>query len=213
MGRVVQPALHTCSGNRLQNYKTQEPAGSSGRTHQRWVCELSVHRGAGAWRWDAGADRRAEEEPQACVLAGTGEGWPGSDRHVTCMHRPQPLQNPIVQRFGSAMERWRVRVAGGWALSPGGRLAPLAERAPGWAWRQPALGCARRVYFLSLFVPRLLWASARCSERRCWSGGAVAPGPRVSGAVVRAARLRRPRRCSKCGPSGAGVSASLRSSP
>lgn len=67
------------------------------------------------------------------------------------MHRPQPLQNPIVQLFGSAMERWRVRVAGGWALS----------REAGWhrSLKEPLAGlggsppwAVRDVFILFLFL-------------------------------------------------------------
>lgn len=90
MGHVVPLALHTGSRNGLQNYKTQEPEGGSRRTPQRWVCELSVPGGAGAWGWDAGADRRAEEQPQASALAGPGEGWPGGDGRGACVRRAQP---------------------------------------------------------------------------------------------------------------------------
>lgn len=84
---------------------------------------------------------------------------------------------------GALAPRWRVEgpIAGGWAHAP-------RARSLGRAWG-PAPGCppwavSDVFFFLFCFVPRFLRAGARCSERRRWSGGAAAPGPRAPGADV-----------------------------
>lgn len=62
----------------------------------------------------------------------------------------------FAKLLGSAVARWRVRVAGGWAPSPGARLALLAEKALGWVWGRghwclPWI--VHDVFVLFLFVP------------------------------------------------------------
>ena len=82
MGLVVRPPLHTCSENRLGNYKAQEAAGRLGRTRRLWVCERS---GRVLRELGCSCGVRAEEQLQARALAGLEEGvarW----RQARCMH-------------------------------------------------------------------------------------------------------------------------------
>lgn len=106
-------------------------------------------------------------------------------RHVACMHWAQPLQNPVVQCFGSVAARCRVPVAGGWAPVSVARLAPLAERALGWAWgRAPACPswAVREVFVLFPFLCQGFSGRARdAASGGAGPAGLLPPDPRSLG--------------------------------
>lgn len=166
MGHVVQPAPHAGSRNRLRNYKPQEPEGGWRRAARRWVCERSVPGGAGAGGRDAGADRGAEAQPQARVLAGLGAGRPGGDGEVRGVSGAAPVE-PGRAALGLCGAAWRVR-SPGVGTQPGSRPAPLAEGALGRAWGRgpaPALACARRGDFPPCSVCAKVSVRGRAMQR------------------------------------------------